>query len=77
MTARDLYGVAVRLFGLILLFIGVGGVFGVAARMLGLSWTTGHPLMTDALASIIYLIFGAVMIFGANLIVRISYGRER
>jgi len=76
MTARDLFGLAVRLVGLSSIIAGLLDGFHVVAVQFGLPVPSHYPVGADEVAAVFYLASGAVVLFGANLIVRVVYGRQ-
>ena len=77
MTARDIFGLIVRVIGLGLIVFGVFYLFPVATILLGLPFPSRFSASANALAAAFFLILGAIFILGAKPITRVVYGRER
>ncbi len=77
MSARELFGVIVRTGGLVSIMFGIFGMWDLLKRSIGLPSNNPDITLARLLLSIgFYTIFGLILIIGANLIVRLIYGRE-
>lgn len=77
MSPRDLFGVAVRVGALILWFYAVTDVIHLLMKVSGNDPGSRFTMNQDVYAAIFYSVFGAVVLLGANLIVRAAYGAVR
>jgi hypothetical protein len=75
MTVKDLFGLAVRIAGVVFVVFGLFDLVDVFVKLMGLPMPSRYPAATDAVAAIIFFIFGAIFILGADLITRLIYRR--
>jgi hypothetical protein len=77
MQAHELFGVVVRTLGLWITLYGVWNLaFGVGRLTRAIS-SSRHPTINYLLAGVLYLVVGALLIFGADAIVGVSYHLEK
>jgi len=75
MKARDIFGVGVRLGGLVLIVFGLIDLVDVLIRLAGLPLESPRPTSTVALAAFIYAFVGLLVFASAGVITSIAYGR--
>jgi hypothetical protein len=75
MTAREAFGVVIRIAGTASVLAGAIDLFHVVAGAFGWPVFNRYPLAADALAAAFYAVFGLAIIVGADLITRLVYGR--
>ena len=76
MKARDLYGLLVRVAGLVFIAFAVFDLTHLIALMIGMQMASQYPASVLALATGIYLVVGLVLTFGAGSLTRLVYGRD-
>jgi hypothetical protein len=74
-TVRDIFGLIVRVGGLICIIFGFFDIFHVVATLAGLPLPQRYTASADAVGAVFYFITGSVLLFGANLITRLAYWR--
>lgn len=74
MQARQLFGVVVRSFGLVLFYLSFADWIYALSHLVSIPVTAKLSLGEDACWGALYLIAGAAVFFGAELIVRAAYG---
>jgi hypothetical protein len=77
MKARDLYGLAIRIGGLVFFVYAGFDATHVIAAMAGVPIPGQYSLADLKLATASYATFGLVMTFGAGLLVRAVYGPDK
>jgi hypothetical protein len=73
-SARDLFGAAVRLLGVWLLFEAFASAVLVVIKLMG--FATPMPIGVDVYSAVCRIVGGLFLIGAANWIVRLVYGRE-
>jgi hypothetical protein len=74
MTARDLYGLVVRIAGLSFLVLALFDAAHWAIKKLGLPMPSPYTAETDAVAAAFFLALGFLFTFGAGALTRLAYG---
>jgi hypothetical protein len=74
MTARDLYGLAVRIAGLTFLVLAFFDASHWAIKQLRLPMPSSYTAGTDAVAAAFFLVAGLLLTFGAGVLTRLAYG---
>jgi hypothetical protein len=77
MTARDLYGLVVRIAGLVFLVLAFFDASHWAIKQLGLPMPSPYAAGTDAVAAGCFLAIGLLLTFGAGLLTQLAYGRPK
>jgi hypothetical protein len=76
MTGRDLFGAGTRLLGLYLLQLGLTDFVRVICKIFGIPMPAIYSLGEDLTAAVHLSAFGLILMFGANFITRLVYGRQ-
>ena len=77
MNARDLLGLIIRVCGLGLIGTSVFDFLAIVERLIGFETARPDiPLERIVVAAAFYLLFGLCVVITANLIVRLTYGRD-
>jgi hypothetical protein len=76
MKVRDLYGLAVRLAGLVFFLYAIFDLVHLIAPMAGIAMPSQYPPSVLAAVCGVWLLLGLVLTFGANAITRIVYGPD-
>jgi hypothetical protein len=77
MKARDWYGLAIRIAGLVFFVYAGFDVAHLIAPLTGADVPSQYPLSSVKFAAMSYFIFGLILTFGAGLVVRLVYGAEK
>jgi hypothetical protein len=73
MQARELFGLAVRLGGLVFLVFSLFDFVHVLLKVLGMADPSATPLASTLVAAVSYLVIGTIGLLGADWLVRVSY----
>lgn len=76
MEPRALFNVLVRATGLYYMACALGMVTYVVFRITGCPPNTTHTLTGDVCGLLYYLIIGSVLLFGADLVAGLIFGRK-
>ena len=76
MIIRDIFGLVVRLAGLMMVVFGIFDGLHAAMSLLGLPLSSHYGALTDVIAALIWFLLGAVFIVGARTITRLAYRGE-
>ena len=76
MQPRQLFGVIVRVGGLVLLIFAMADMVHAVAHLAHLSIRSKYSAAGDLTAACFYFVVGILLIRGAEWIVRFAYGRE-
>ena len=74
MTARDWYGLAVRLAGLAFFVFALFDVVHVLSQQLGLPLPSRYSATADAIAAGFFFVLGLFLTFAAGALTRLTYG---
>lgn len=76
-TMRDIYGLAVRLGGLVCWVFALFALIHVLALAIGVPLPSKYPLKVDVLIGLGWLITGLVLTFAADPITALAYRQKR
>jgi hypothetical protein len=76
MTAKDLFGLIVRVAGLTFICFAAMDFTYAISTLAGWPLTGRYPAGRDAVAAAFFLIIGAVLFFAATPITRLAYWRD-
>jgi hypothetical protein len=77
MQARELFGLALRLGGLVFLVFSLFDFVQVLLNVLGTPDPSATPLAATSFAATIYLAIGVIGLLGADWLVCLSYGPDK
>ena len=77
MSPRLLFGLAIRIAGLVFLSYSLIDLFYVVEVLAGFPTSSTHPLASIALAAGFFFAISLAALFGSELLVNLSYGREK
>lgn len=77
MTTRDIYGLAVRLGGLVCWVFALFALIHVLALATGVPLLSKYPLKADVLIGLGWLITGSILTFAAEPITALVYRQKR
>ena len=76
MKARDLFGVSIRIAGLVFFVFAMFDSVHILIKALHLPDTSQIPVSVDIVAALTYLVLTALCLLAANPLVRLTYGSE-
>ena len=76
MSARELYGVSVRLLGLAFVVCALFDAFHLVAKIFDIDPPSPHGLAYLSLATAFYACFGAAFLAFAERVATLAYGRK-
>ena len=77
MKARDWYGLAVRIAGLVFLIYALFDITHLIAPLVGAQMTGNYPASGLKFAVVVWIVLGLVLTFGAGILTRLVYGPDR
>lgn len=77
MSPRLLFGLAIRIAGLVFLSFSLFDLFYVVEVLAAIPTSSTRPLASVALAAVFFLAISLAALFGSELLVNLSYGREK
>lgn len=77
MTTQDIYGLAVRLGGLVCWVFALFAFIHVLALVIGVPLPSKYPLKVDVLIGLVWLITGLILTFAADPITAFVYREKR
>lgn len=76
-TVKDIFGLTIRIGGLVLIVLSLMDVIGVVWHLIGISPHQDITTWQVAAAAISYFVPGALLIFFADPIARLAYGSRK
>ena len=76
MTPRDLYGLAVRLGGVVFWIFGAFDVVHGLVQQLGVPLPTKYTFAQDCMIGASWFVLGLLMTYGADFLTRVAYGHK-
>jgi len=76
MTAKDLFGVAIRIGGMVFIVYALFGLIRAVVQLTGLPYPSQYSLEVDLISTAGYFVLGLALVMGAGIIVRASYWRD-
>jgi hypothetical protein len=74
MSERQIFGVAVRVIGLIILLYALSLVLYLALHFLGITVALRQSTAVDVAFAVMYLVVGLALLKGADTVTRLAYG---
>jgi hypothetical protein len=76
-SPKDVLGVLIRAFGLLVAVYGIYEIFFSIVETMGLTSTAQFPPSRHAMFGTIYWVFGLIIVRTADLVSTVAYGRRR
>lgn len=77
MAPRDLYGLAVRIAGLVFWVFGAFGLIHLVARPLGMPYPSRMTQPEAIVTTVSWFILGVAATFSAEVLTRLAYGKRQ
>ena len=74
MTARDWYGLAIRLAGLVFFMYAIFDLTHLVTLLVGVNYPSQYPAATLEITIAVWIALGLILTLGADFLTRVVYG---